>query len=222
MHISEQVKEVEDCLAWCGKRPVEWLLDAMPVDGRWCLIHATHLTTDETRRLAATGATAGLCPVTEANLGDGTFNGPAYLAAGGRFGIGTDSNILIGVADELRQLEYAQRLFHRERNVMAATGGSVGRRLFVEAVAGGAQALGAPEHRLAPDAPADLVAIDTDHAGLVGRAGDQLLDAFVFTGAKAVDAVWIAGRQVVSDGRHVARDRLAPRFAAVMRALAAA
>lgn len=120
IHIAEQVKEVEDCIAWSGRRPVEWLLDNQPVDGRWCFIHATHMTAAETARMARAGAIAGLCPVTEANLGDGTFPAPDFIAAGGRFGVGSDSNVLIGLPDELRQLEYSQRLLHRARNVLAA------------------------------------------------------------------------------------------------------
>ncbi len=130
IHIAEQVREVDDCLAWSGQRPVQWLLGRVPVDARWCLIHATHMTAGETRRWRASGAVAGLCPITEANLGDGIFTAPEFRAAGGRFGIGTDSNVQIGVADELRQLEYAQRLAQRARNVIAATGGSTGRALF--------------------------------------------------------------------------------------------
>ena len=118
IHVAEQMKEVEDCLAWSGARPVEWLLANAAVDRRWCLIHATHMTDAETDGIARSGAVAGLCPITEANLGDGIFAAGRFLDAGGRFGIGTDSNVLIGVADELRQLEYSQRLAHRARNVL--------------------------------------------------------------------------------------------------------
>ncbi len=143
IHAAEQVKEVEDCVAWSGARPVEWLLEHANVDDRWCLIHATHMNDEETTALAGSGAVAGLCPVTEANLGDGTFAAPQFLGHGGRFGVGSDSNVLIGIADELRQLEYAQRLFHRRRNVLAAPGRSNGRALFEHALAGGSAALGA-------------------------------------------------------------------------------
>jgi len=128
IHIAEQVKEVEDCIAWSGQRPVEWLLDHQELSSRWCLIHATHMTDAETVRMAEAGAIAGLCPVTEANLGDGTFNAAAFAAASGKFGIGSDSNVLIGIGDELRQYEYSQRLLHRARNVLAKNEGSTGRQ----------------------------------------------------------------------------------------------
>src|SRR5690606_15448443 len=142
IRVAEQVQEVEDCISWSGQRPVEWLLDHQDLSSRWCLIHATHMTDDETRRMAKAGAIAGLCPVTEANLGDGTFNATVFAAAGGKFGVGSDSNVLIGIGDELRQLEYSQRLFHRARNVLAENHGSTGRALFDGAVAGGNIAMG--------------------------------------------------------------------------------
>ena len=147
IHAAEQVREVEACLAWSGKRPVEWLLDNASVDARWCLIHATHMTDAETAALADSGATAGLCPITEGNLGDGIFNGRAFLDRGGSFGIGTDSNVLVDVAGELRQLEYAQRLGDRARNRMSVEGKSTGRTLFDAAIAGGTKALAAAPGR---------------------------------------------------------------------------
>jgi formimidoylglutamate deiminase len=222
IHIAEQVKEVEDCLAWSGQRPVDWLLDRAEVDARWCLVHATHMTSGETRRVAASGAVAGLCPVTEANLGDGIFDGAAFLDAGGAFGVGTDSNVLIGAVDELRQLEYSQRLAARARNVLAPAGGSTGRRLFDGAAAGGAQALGEGASGLRAGAPADLVALDAQHPALAGRAGDALLDSWIFAANGAVSAVWSGGRPVVREGRHVAREAVARRFRQAMAALAAA
>lgn len=222
MHISEQVKEVEDCLAWSGQRPVEWLLDHAAVDRRWCLIHATHMTDTETRGLAATGAVAGLCPVTEANLGDGFFNAAEFIASGGTFGIGTDSNILIGVADELRQLEYAQRLNSRARNVLAPHGASNGRTIFEAALAGGARATGIETAGLTPGALADLVSLNADHPALVGRSDDQLLDAFVFAAsASPIDKVWALGKKHVAGGRHVDGPAIFARFKAVMEDLAA-
>ncbi|TIX55909.1 MAG: formimidoylglutamate deiminase, partial [Mesorhizobium sp.] len=142
IHIAEQIKEVEDCIAWSGARPVQFLLDHAKVDRRWCLIHATHMTEAETVRMARSGAIAGLCPITEANLGDGTFAAPLFVEHGGRFGVGSDSNVLIGLPDELRQLEYSQRLTHRARNVLAVAGGSAGRALFDAALDGGSAALG--------------------------------------------------------------------------------
>ncbi|HWW58167.1 MAG TPA: formimidoylglutamate deiminase, partial [Sphingopyxis sp.] len=140
IHAAEQVKEVEDCLAWSGARPVEWLLANAPVDARWCLIHSTHVEPAEYRGMAARGAVAGLCPVTEANLGDGIFPAADYLAAGGHFGIGTDSNILIDAAGELRALEYSQRLAHRARALLASEEAPfVGANLYARALAGGAR-----------------------------------------------------------------------------------
>jgi formiminoglutamate deiminase len=126
IHIAEQEKEVADCLAWSGARPVDWLLDHVAVDERWCLVHATHTTPGELQRIAASGAVVGLCPVTEANLGDGIFNAPEFLAAGGHFGVGSDSNVSICAADELRMLEYSQRLAFRRRNVIAEAATSTG------------------------------------------------------------------------------------------------
>jgi formimidoylglutamate deiminase len=213
IHVAEQVKEVEDCLAWSGARPVQWLLDHAAVDGRWCLIHATHMDEGETRAVAASGAVAGLCPVTEANLGDGIFPGASFTQAGGRFGVGSDSNVLIGVADELRQLEYSQRLAHRARNVLAAAGGSTGRALFDAALGGGAVALGAPAPALSPGAPADCVALDGRHAALAGRRDDAVLDSWIFAaGNGAVRHVWVAGAARVRDSRHVDRDAIGARF----------
>ncbi len=222
IHIAEQVKEVEDCLAWSGQRPVEWLLGRESIGPRWCLIHATHMSPAETRRMAASGAIAGLCPLTEATLGDGIVDGAAYLAAGGAFGIGSDSNVQIGAADELRQLEYSQRLAARSRNVLAAPGGSTGRRLFEGALTGGAQALGQGGSGIRAGAPADLAAFDAAHPGLAGRSGDAVLDSWIFGGARAVADVWTAGRRVVAEGRHIARDAVAQRFRTVMRQLAEA
>ena len=222
IHAAEQLKEVDDCLLWSGARPVQWLLDRAPVDPRWCFIHATHMNADETRRLAHSGAVAGLCPITEANLGDGVFNAPDFLADGGSFGIGSDSNVLIGVGAELRQLEYAQRLRDRSRNVCAAGGGSTGRALYDEALAGGARALARPGGRLAAGAVADIVTLRDDHPALVGRADDQILDAWIFSGGNPlVDCVWSGGRRVVTDGRHIDREPIAATFGATMRALLA-
>jgi formiminoglutamate deiminase len=222
IHVAEQVKEVEDCLAWSGARPVEWLLANAPVDGRWCLIHTTHMTDNETDALAASGATAGLCPVTEANLGDGTFAAGRFLGAGGRFGIGSDSNVLIGVADELRQLEYSQRLAHRQRNVLGRANGSTGRRLFDAALAGGAAALGAGPAAIVPGNAADLVSLDAESPTLAGKYGDAVLDAWIFAGGTRVDCVWARGRKVVEAGRHHRRAAIADAFRAVMRRLAEA
>jgi formimidoylglutamate deiminase len=217
IHVAEQVKEVEDCLAWSGARPVRWLLDHANVDRRWCLVHATHMDERETGDVALAQAVAGLCPITEANLGDGIFNAPAYIGAGGRFGVGTDSNVSIGVAGELRQLEYAQRLGRKARNVCAQPGGSTGRAMLEAIWPGGAQALARDTGRLAVAAIADVATLRADHPMLAGKVGDQLLDAWIFSaGGQAVDCVWSAGRKVVADGRHVSRDRVASKFKAAM------
>lgn len=215
IHIAEQVQEVEDCLAWSGARPVEWLLDNADVDSRWCLVHATHMTAGETRRMARSGAVAGLCPITEANLGDGLFPAAAFLEAGGQIGVGSDSNVRIDLAEELRLLEYGQRLSLRGRNILAAgAGASTGATLYRHALTGGARALGQPfASGLSKGGPADLVALDGDHPDLAGRSGDAILDAYVFAGgSRLVKDVWRAGRKVVEDGRHHARDRIVARY----------
>jgi len=219
IHVAEQVKEVEDCVAWSGARPVEWLLANAPVNRRWCAIHATHMTPAETARLARSGAVAGLCPITEANLGDGIFSLPEFTAAGGHFGVGSDSNVLISVAEELRTLEYSQRLGNRARNVAARPGQSTGSALFAGALAGGSQALGC-EARLEPGQPADLVSLDMSAVPYLDAA--QALDAWVFAGALKPKTVWARGRRVVEDGSHTNREAISARFTAAMRALLSA
>jgi formimidoylglutamate deiminase len=213
IHIAEQLKEVEDCVAWSGSRPVQWLLDHAPVDRRWCLVHATHMTDDESRAVARAGAVAGLCPVTEANLGDGIFNAPTFCEAGGQFGVGSDSNILIGVADELRQLEYSQRLSLRARNVLAtARTASTGRALFDGALAGGMQALGVAAG-LARGLAADIVSLNAGSPTLAGWSGDRILDGWIFgSRLSPVDCVWTSGRKVVTNGRHHQAEPVADRF----------
>ena len=222
IHAAEQVKEVEDCILWSGARPVEWLLANADVDRRWCLIHATHMTDEETSRLAASGAVAGLCPITEANLGDGTFPAPQFVKHGGRFGIGSDSNVLIGIPDELRQLEYSQRLAHRARNVLAVAGGSTGRALFDAALEGGGAALGAGTPRLETGAAADFISLDERHPSLAGKTGDAILDAWIFAAGARIDCVWVRGRKLVENGCHHQRDEIAVKFRSTMLELAAA
>jgi formiminoglutamate deiminase len=223
IHAAEQTKEVDDCLAWSGRRPVEWLLDEAGLDGRWRLIHATHLTPDETRRLSQSGAVAGLCPITEANLGDGIFPAQPYLAAGGTMAIGTDSNVLIDAAQELRTLEYGQRLTRRARNVLAAPERtSTGATLFCAAVAGGAKALGEPVTGLAVGASADIVSLDAEHPALVGRSGDALLDGWIFAGdGRCVESVWRRGERVVEHGRHRDAGAIGAAYAATLKRLLA-
>ncbi len=212
IHAAEQVREVEACVAWCGARPVQWLLDNAAVDTRWCLIHSTHVDARETVRLAASGAVAGLCPVTEANLGDGVFPAVDYLAAGGRFGVGTDSNILIDAASELRAVEYSQRLTRRKRALLVdESEPSVGAKLFASAHAGGAQALGI-KSGIAVGNAADLVALDLDHPAMIGAAAD-LLDRWIFAARPgAIDGVWRAGSKLVEHGRHIAAEAIADRY----------
>ncbi|MDQ4136120.1 MAG: formimidoylglutamate deiminase, partial [Pseudomonadota bacterium] len=222
IHAAEQVKEVEDSLAWSGLRPVEWLLRHADLDERWCLIHATHMTEAETAEVARRGAVVGLCPLTEASLGDGIFNGVAYRAAGGRFGVGTDSNIEITAAGELKQLEYSQRLAHRIRNAMTLhEGDSTGRVLYDAALEGGAQAMGRRIGALAPGHRADIVVLDRDLPEMEAVAGDRWLDLYLFVhGRQAVREVYVGGRKLVENGRHIDRDATVAAFAHVVARLA--
>lgn len=222
IHIAEQTKEVEDCLSWSGRRPVEWLLDHAPVDRRWCLVHATHMTVEEYRRLAASGAVAGLCPITEANLGDGLFDGVEFAAAGGRWGVGSDSNVEITAPGELKLYEYGQRLNRRARNVLASREGqSTGRALYDAALVGGAQALGRRIGALAPGHRADLVVLDAGHPDLAAMTGDRWLDSYLFVaGTAAIDRVIVGGRTMVEGGRHVARESVTARYVSAMARLA--
>lgn len=201
IHAAEQEKEVEDCKAWSGKRPVEWLLDNHAVDSHWCLIHSTHMTEEETRGLAHSGAVAGLCPTTEGNLGDGIFNLPSYLDHGGRFGIGTDSHISINMIEELRWLEYAQRLTRRQRLIArSAHEQNVGAYLYKSALLGGAQALGTKTGQLSPGYRADFIVLDDEQGRFRDRAGDMILDAAIFaSNSNPVRDVFVGGRQVVKD-----------------------
>jgi formimidoylglutamate deiminase len=223
IHAAEQPKEVTECLAATGARPVRWLLDHAPIDARWVLIHATHLEDSEVVGLAASGAVAGLCPTTEASLGDGIFRLPAFLAAGGRFGVGTDSHAGTAPALELRQLETSQRLRDHARAVAtAAQNPHPGRSLWDAALAGGAQASGRRIGAIAPGCRADLVELDAAHPLLVGREADAMLDAWMFSGqSNPVRTVIVGGRTVVAEGRHVAAGPIAQNFAAAMRRLMA-
>jgi formimidoylglutamate deiminase len=222
LHLAEQPAEVAEVQAALGARPVEWLLAHAPVDRRWCLIHCTQMARHETLALAATGAVAGLCPLTEASLGDGIFDGVAWCAAGGAFGVGSDSNIRIRLAEELRQLDTTQRLRDHSRAALAQPGRSTGRVLIEGAARGGAQAAGRAAGAIAPGLWADLLALDTGAVDLEGLAGDRLLDAFVFAGGDgAVAEVWSAGRHVVRGGRHIAREGIEATYRATVRRLRA-
>ncbi len=214
IHVAEQAKEVIDCLAWSRERPVQWLLNHVEVDGRWCLVHATHTTAEELERVAQSGAAVGLCPITEANLGDGVFAAGPFRAVGGAYGIGSDSNVLIDAAGELRMLEYGQRLTRGKRNVLSAGDPeSTGRMLLEAAARGGGRALGGMASLLRVDAEADIVSLDTGHASLQCRRRDALLDGWIFAAREpVVDCVWRRGRKVVAGGRHLARDAVAARY----------
>jgi formiminoglutamate deiminase len=213
IHIAEQVKEVENCIAWSGQRPVDWLLGHVNVNEDWCLVHATHVTDGEVRAIAAAGATVGLCPITEANLGDGLFPADTFLDCGGRYGIGSDSNVLIDATEEMRLLEYGQRLAHRSRNVLAGGASrSTGEAMYRATIAGGARACGVGSG-IAVGQPADLVSLRRDCPHFTGRDNAMLLDSLVFSAGRAgVDAVWRRGRKMVSDGRHRHREQVAARY----------
>jgi formimidoylglutamate deiminase len=223
IHIAEQTGEVDDCVAWSGQRPVEWLLDHAPVDRRWCLVHATHISSDESRRAAATGAVAGLCPTTEANLGDGIFDVPAWRAAGGHWGVGSDSHACVNAAEELMMLEYSQRLHARQRNVIAGEAQRwVATAMTLEAVAGGAQASGRPVAGLAAGQCADLVVLDGAHPLLAGLPSpDAMLATHVFGSHRhsAIHSAWVSGRRQVQDGRHALHEAGAREAAEARRAL---
>jgi formimidoylglutamate deiminase len=204
IHAAEQTKEVQDCIAWCGERPVAWLLAHLPVDERWCVVHATHMTPEEIAGLAKSGAVAGLCPSTEANLGDGIFPLLAYRAAGGRYGIGGDSHVSRSPVEELRLLEYGQRLIARRRNlVVGERSPAGGTTLWLEAAAGGGRALGRGMGALAQGRRADLVVLDAGHPDLSARGGDAIANALIFAGAEnLVRDVMVGGRWAVRDRRH--------------------
>ena len=207
LHISEQTKEVEDCLAWSAQRPVEWLLDHAKVAPNWCLIHATHITATERAGIENSGAVAGLCPITEANLGDGIFPTQNFT---GPYGIGTDSNILIDAPAELRQLEYAQRLTLRQRNVLAAP--STGETVWQRATAGGAQALGI-RVGLTQGAAASFVTLDTKALGPAAENPQTALKAAIFAARRsAIDCVWSQGHKLVQNGRHIHAEAITQRF----------
>ena len=217
IHVAEQTGEVDEALAHLGARPVEWLCANAEIDARWCLIHATQMTGAEIKTVAAAGAVAGLCPITEANLGDGIFAAKDFLGQGGRIAVGSDSNIRISLAEELRALEHSQRLRDRQRAILSTPDKSCGRFLLEHAALGGAQALARDAGRIETGALADLVALDTNDPALAGLSGDRILDAWMFAAPESpVSDVWAAGRHVVKGGRHIGRERIAARFNKVM------
>jgi len=203
IHIAEQIGEVDEVEAAWGQRPVNWLYDNHDVDERWCLIHATQMHPEETEKVAKSRAVAGLCPITESNLGDGVFDGIRFLECDGIFGIGSDSNIRISLSEELRTLEYSQRLMSRKRSVLATEDMSTGRRLYQCAVKGGARAAARNSGSIEVGKLADLMALDTNSVDLSDKSGDAVLDSYIFAGNDSmVSDVWAAGRHVVSNGFH--------------------
>ena len=203
IHVAEHVQEVSDCVTALGGRPVEWLLRNVRVDSQWCLVHATHMTSEEVARLANSGAVTGLAPTTEADLGDGVFAARNYLRRGGAFGIGSDSNTAVDPFAELRQLELTQRLFRLERNVLAGSTLPVGQFLYELAAAGGARALAQPVGVISRGARADLVVLNADDPALVAQPVDDVIDAAIFGPCRQpVRDVMVAGRWVVRDGHH--------------------
>ena len=222
IHIAEQRREVSECLAWSGMRPVAWLLEHIPVDRRWCLVHATHVTAREVAGMAASGAVAGLCPTTEANLGDGMFPLGSYLKRRGVFGIGSDSHVSTSPVEELRWLEYVQRLRRRRRCVVTSRQvPHTGEALWRAGLQGGARALGQATAGLQPGAPADVIVLDASHPSLVARREGQLLDSLVLSGNdNPVSDVFVRGRHVIDKGRHAMEERISRDYEAVMRQLA--
>jgi formimidoylglutamate deiminase len=222
MHLAEQLAEVAEVEASWGARPVDWLLDNAEVDARWCLIHCTQMTRQETEALAPTGAVAGLCPITESSLGDGIFDGVRYLDRGGRFGIGSDSNIKISLHEELRTLDYSQRLRDHSRAALATPTRSTGRVLFDGACQGGAQAAGRNAGQIIVGQYADLLELDGSCVDLDGLQGDLILDTWIFAGHKdMVRNVWSAGRHVVQDGAHIRQAQIETAYRAVQNRLRA-
>ena len=220
IHIAEQTQEVDDCIAWSGQRPVQWLLNHAPVDQRWCLVHATHMTPDEYAGAARMGAVAGICPTTEANLGDGIFDMPQWLQHGGRWGVGSDSHACVNAAEELLMLEYGQRLSRRQRNVLASSSQpEVGTAMTLHAVQGGAQASGRLVHGstagIAVGQSADWVVLDAQHVALRCLPAPAMLSAHVFASHRtsAIDSVWVGGARRVAQGRHALHDSAASAFA---------
>lgn len=218
IHAAEQTKEVDDCYAWSRLRPVEWLLTQASVDARWCIVHATHMTEKEVTALAASCAVAGIAATTEADLGDGTFPGAAYLAAGGRFGVGSDSNTIIDPFAELRQFEWSQRMRARRRNVLGTAGDmALGSTLWTQAARGGAQALAQPVGAIEVGRRADLVVLNPADPALAGQAADDVLDAAIFGPARApVRDVMAGGKWIVRDGHHIAEEEVFARYRAAL------
>ncbi|MGI4815127.1 MAG: formimidoylglutamate deiminase [Janthinobacterium lividum] len=224
IHIAEQTREVDDCRTTFGVPPVHWLLDHQPVDSRWCLVHATHMQAAEAQRLARSGAVVGLCPTTEANLGDGIFDAPTYLDAGGRWGIGSDSHASVSARAELRWFEYGQRLVTRRRNVLAtAARPAVADRLYGDALDGGMLASGRPIGRLTVGRRADFIVLDAAHPDIAECGALQRLSAYVFAehGQTPIRDVWVGGRRVVAERHHADEEAAALDYRRALTALTA-
>jgi len=220
LHIAEQQREVDQCMAAYGRRPVRWLMENFDVGQNWCLVHATHMDFDETAALAGSGAVVALCPSTEANLGDGLFPLHDFLKEGGRIAIGSDSHISINPFEELRWLEYGQRLATRSRNVTSLRDSHVGRELFSRVLEGGALASGQTAIGLESGAPADLVALSDDDPMFAGHNDESRLDALVFSGYPLpIERVMVNGEWRVVDAMHVDRDRARSEYAKALKAL---
>ena len=222
IHVAEQKKEVEDCLAWSKQKPVEWLFNHFNIDRAWCLIHATHMTREETNKLARSGAVAGLCPTTEANLGDGFFDVEHYFPAQGRWGIGSDSHISISPVEELRWLEYGQRLLSNQRNVINPEAeSSTGAYLYLNALAGGAQATARSSGKIKAGYRADFIVLDTVHPRLYGRQENDLIDCWIFSGNEnPVKDVFVGGVKVITDGIHQKQESINLQFQSTITRLA--
>ncbi|KEY58415.1 formimidoylglutamate deiminase [Serratia sp. DD3] len=221
IHIAEQQKEVNDCLAWSGQRPVAWLFEHLPVDQRWCLVHATHLDRDELQQLANSKAVAGLCLTTEANLGDGIFPGDSYLHHQGRWGIGSDSHVSLSVVEELRWFEYGQRLRDQRRNRLTTPEQpSVGDVLYQQALQGGAQACGSKIGKLAAGYRADWLVLDGDDPYLAAAPDASILNRWLFAGgSQQIRDVYVAGNQVIEQWCHALQQQSSAEFLQVLKTL---
>lgn len=222
IHVSEQLAEVEDCRACVGQTPIQHLAENLPLDSSWFLVHATHATSDELAQICTANATVVLCPGTEANLGDGLFSVESFLDQGGHFAIGSDSQVTVSPADELRLLEYGQRLTRRQRNVLCEDSGSTGHRLWAMATAGGSLAGDVKVGRLQAGWRADWLVLDQHAPQLAGMAGDSLLDGFIFgngCSTQLIRAVYVAGKAVIVDGQHPQQQSIAAKFNSAMRKL---
>jgi formimidoylglutamate deiminase len=223
IHVAEQMLEVRACVRETGRRPIELLLDTGLLNEHWCLVHATHATAAELKGIAQSGAAVCVSISTEANLGDGFFDTARFFKAGGRLAIGSDSQSTVNPAEELRWLEYQQRLRKRRRAALADRAQPhVGTRLWRDAAEHGARAIGQPAGAIEVGRRADWLVLEAEHASMAGAAPDTALDHLLFAGGDAaIRDVMVAGRWVIKDRRHAAEEELRPRFAALARRLAA-